>query len=310
MRRLLKFFFCFFSTGKVRVSWVFSNWYLGGSSGSLKQLDCIDNKLVHKFSGNRIGLDQVQVFHPRLDWLSWLLKSFEFERGVDAPILVFKNNNGIMRLPVRSINDVLVLMEVFRDNVYKWVPSKETVMLDFGMNNGIVSLEAAFSGYFKHVYAYELVPGTYQNAIESIALNPNLKNRISVFNIGVGRERRRVDTSMFEPGSIVANIYNSSISPHQTSEVEVVPAGDVVRYCHEAHPASQLFIKMDIEGAELEVIESLEKSDVLGLISCLIIEWHQNLLSPICEILKRNGFSYRFSMFEANNQMGMIYASK
>lgn len=310
MRRVLKFIFCLFTTRRWRLSWVFSNWYLAGSANSLRNLNCADNYLVHRLSGNRISLDQIQVFHPRLDWLNWVLQNFQFETAQDWPLLVLNEKEEQLLLPIRSVNDVLVLVEVFRDNVYKWEPAGETIMLDFGMNNGIVCLEAAFSGCFRHIYAYELVPDTYNNAIESIALNPALKSKISTFNVGVGGVGRTVDTSMFEAGSIVANIYEAASGPSKPNEVRVLPAGEILWACNEENPVSQIFIKMDIEGAELEVMESLEAYNALGLVNCFIIEWHRNLLLPICEILKRNGFSFRYTRFEANNQMGMIYAFK
>jgi hypothetical protein len=46
-------------------------------------------------------------------------------------------------------------------------------------------------------------------------------------------------------------------------------------------------MKMDIEGAEKEVLKELEQTDKLKYIRNIVIEWHK---IDIKEILKRNSF--------------------
>lgn len=68
---------------------------------------------------------------------------------------------------------------------------------------------------------------------------------------------------------------NSRWPPIDYSRFIMVPCIDFGQWLqHAVRPEDQVIVKMDIEGAEYEVLEHLVKTDAINLIDILYIEWH------------------------------------
>jgi hypothetical protein len=72
------------------------------------------------------------------------------------------------------------------------------------------------------------------------------------------------------------------------------------------HPNSVLTAKIDCEGAEYQIIESLHAKQKLGVISLFMIEWHGQGPDAIVKLLCEANFAV-LSFFRTN-ATGMIYA--
>ena len=120
----------------------------------------------------------------------------------------------------------------------------ESIVCDVGANIGAHSL--AFSKMAKHVYAFEPVPLLYQALCGMIALN-ELRN-VSAYNIGIG-ERETSMSYMDIEREEYNNWGGASLLPFDgTHEIQIVP---LEVPCH--------FLKVDVEGMELEVLKGAEK---------------------------------------------------
>ena len=68
------------------------------------------------------------------------------------------------------------------------------------------------------------------------------------------------------------------------------------------------FLKLDIEGSEMEVIEELERSGALRRVRRMVIEYHHHIagradcLSQMLSILERSGFGYQMKCLDLNFQ--------
>lgn len=66
------------------------------------------------------------------------------------------------------------------------------------------------------------------------------------------------------------------------------------------------FLKIDIEGAEMEVIDELDRSDALRRVRQMVIEYHHHIagrtdcLSSMLTVLERNGFGYQLKCLDMN----------
>jgi hypothetical protein len=63
------------------------------------------------------------------------------------------------------------------------------------------------------------------------------------------------------------------------------------------------FLKMDIEGAEAEVLEELAEADKLRLVREMVIEYHHHIdpgedhLGATLRLLEQNGFGYEIAAY-------------
>jgi predicted RNA methylase len=162
---------------------------------------------------------------------------------------------------------VNVLDEVFVRKVYGEKEFKDKVVIDIGASIGDTPLYFISKGA-KHVYGFEMDALRYSIATQNIRLN-NMENSINLLNVPANSE--------IIANTIVANNLNN------------------------------LFIKLDCEGCEYEIIKNLP-DNIFERIDNLIIEYHCES-NPIINRLKNLGFDItKKKNFLAPE--GMIYANK
>jgi len=95
-----------------------------------------------------------------------------------------------------DVNFPWVAVEIFAKEVYKFdeklLTKKKYTVLDIGANRGYATLYFAQKPWCEHVYGFELMPETYEYALKSIELNKELKNKIKLFNIGLGKSNETI----------------------------------------------------------------------------------------------------------------------
>jgi FkbM family methyltransferase len=175
--------------------------------------------------------------------------------------------------------------EVFNKQIYKFISLKPNpVIIDCGANIGLSVL------YFKQLYpdsqitAFEPDPNIFA-ILQSNLLQFDFKNirliqhalwdeETEIQFYHDGSDGGRIETTN-TPGNLLTQVKTDKLSKYIDKEVD--------------------FLKIDIEGAELKVINEIENK--LHLIKHLFIEYHsfeqenQNL-DLILQILKKNGFRY------------------
>jgi FkbM family methyltransferase len=109
----------------------------------------------------------------------------------------------------------------------------------------------------------------------NLSLNPETASKIEPSNAGIA------DVS----GKITFNVSDTSDSGSRSTrndetgngvpiEMEMQKAGDVIRRVREQHPDSDIIMKVDCEGAEYDIFESLEREGQLAEVSTFMVEWH------------------------------------
>ncbi len=172
--------------------------------------------------------------------------------------------------------------EIFIDEVYKQELRSKPYILDCGANIGLSVV------YLKHLYP----------DAEIIAFEPDdknftlLKKNIESFgykNVEARKEAVWIENTVLRfasEGSMSSRIGDGS--SQNTTEVKAVRLKDFLN-----RPVD--FLKIDIEGAEFQVIKDL--SDQLHFVNNLFLEYHgsfsQNTeLNEIFSLIVANGFSY------------------
>ena len=273
------------------------------------------NKLVFAGTGNEI--------------LKKCIKSYinEYEKMViclcDSRVKVVaatENNftvnvNGI-NLMVNSISNIVTLYEIYIETLYKVTlpDTNNIVVMDIGMNVGYASLFFASFREVKKVYSYEPFSATYEEAQRNLNNNARLLSKINSYNFGISNYDGIIDVPMMTSGDGGASTNKDILQIRNTGDLPFVKV-EIKEFINEARRIikenrdASIVLKIDCEGEEYTIFDSIKSEDLLGKISVLIIEWHLKGDMPIVEILNQHFFKV-LCLPKADNASGMIYAFK
>lgn len=173
--------------------------------------------------------------------------------------------------------------------------SSTSVILDIGANCGYYSLHLARHYPSSHVYAFEPVPVTFENLQRNLDLN-HISN-VTAYNIGLSNKAGTLPIYFYKEGSGNSSLHNLS------NGQEVVQVDCEFRTLDSyigKIPEQIDFIKCDVEGAELLVLEGglgmIDKHKPILLFE-LLRKWaakfnyHPNDVLQILEKLKYRCFA-------------------
>ena len=184
--------------------------------------------------------------------------------------------------------------EIFVRQSYRLQTSKpDPVIFDCGANLGMATL------FFKFVYprcritGFEPDPATFE-LLKANIVNNRLEN-VERFNVALWSEDGAIDffSNSFDPGSL---LMSTNASRMNTPAIKV-PA----RRLSEFIDGEIDYLKLDVEGAELQVLKDLSESGKIRLVRQMAIEYHhripgeRSVLSNFLEILEKNGFEYQIA---------------
>lgn len=131
------------------------------------------------------------------------------------------------------------------------------VCIDVGANIGIHTITMAHAaGLTGKVFAFEPATVTYPRLLENIALNPWLQDRIVTEKLGVSDTPGTL--KLFASGELQGNAYMGQYNEKfwnsgSADDFEVCPVTALDSYLPSDYRVS--FIKIDVEGMELEVLQ-------------------------------------------------------
>lgn len=128
---------------------------------------------------------------------------------------------------------------------------KNSVYCDIGSWIGPTAIYAA--GLCKHVYAFEPDTIAYPFLLKNIELN-NLKN-VTTYNLALGNIDGNV--KMASHGGNLGDSMSSMVNIQNIKKSISVPSKKWQTWLNDNNPGKIDFIKMDIEGGEVEVIPSM-----------------------------------------------------
>lgn len=154
------------------------------------------------------------------------------------------------------------------------------IAIDCGANVGEVVEKLVATG--AHVYAFEPNPYAYRKLQERFGQHANL----TCFNKAVGlsnchmklymHDNAPADPILWSTGSSLLD-FKKNINPNDFIEVEVI---DFIQFLKEiGYPIK--FIKMDIEGAECDIMLHLLESPVLSNIGVMYVETHEDKIPEL-----------------------------
>lgn len=130
--------------------------------------------------------------------------------------------------------------------------------LDIGANIGITA--HLLSGLYAHVYCFEASPRTYKILKENLLRN-NIKN-VTTFPFGLGKESKTYTLTAANndaSGGFLSDDLSADLEGHTKETVEISKGDDLLESIHEINITPIRFIKLDIEGHELEALNGIKK---------------------------------------------------
>ena len=220
-----------------------------------------------------------------------------------------------IELVCNSLDSLMVVNELFTDEIYEFDYGQKMVCIDIGMNVGYSALLLASRPDVEKVYGYEPFKGTYEKALQNFALNPQLTSKIVPLNSGWSDKTGPFSFQNYADGSIGAstsftadlNVYGRSAD---VTTVQLTDASAALQEIRNLHPGTSLFLKMDCEGSEYEIFDKLDKDNLLQHFDGVLLEWHYKGPLPLTTLLKKNGFSYYSTGRPDAPDIGFVYAFK
>lgn len=151
------------------------------------------------------------------------------------------------------------------------------LVMDCGANMGVVTVVLAATG--ADVIAYEPDPFAFKILQEKFAEMPNVTLVQAAVGVGSGTVRlMRADNFETNPtgASVKSTILDGGrrIDTENSVEVPLIDFPGLVRE-KTAERGGIAFVKMDIEGAELDILEKMDAEELFQHVRCLVAETHE-----------------------------------
>jgi FkbM family methyltransferase len=181
--------------------------------------------------------------------------------------------------------------EIFNKEIYKTdLKKKNPLIIDAGAHIGLATLYFKIKYPNSHIIAFEPNPNIFPLLEENILYN-NLKN-VELHNTALGKKEEIRDFYIDSSGRdwfSTAGFTKDSWKHIQSTTSIKVKTEVLSKYIQKDVD----LLKMDIEGAETEVIEELERTNKLECIKKILLEFHpidKRNYKKIVQILERNNF--------------------
>lgn len=181
-------------------------------------------------------------------------------------------------LQIQTWGDVDVMHEMLVRELYHFNLGRPCVVWDVGMNVGMASLFFAAMPDVVAVHGYELFKPTWELAQANFSLNPNMASKITSHACGLGANDAALELPYHEELKGVVGfdgpLLDSNGLQMRTEKVRVISAPLALDQIRVRHPSVPIVLKMDCEGAEGDILDSLAAAGRLNLIPLALLEWH------------------------------------
>jgi FkbM family methyltransferase len=219
---------------------------------------------------------------------------------------------------ITTSEEIYILRELYVNGVYSFSINVPVVVWDVGMNVGFASIFFA-SRNRALVVGLEPVPYTFDLAVKNISRNLHLSSSITPINAGVASANGIGSIDFHESVKGSTGLYGtrpSLRSIYRTSPVTVrlVDAAEQVSRLAKQYTGHCLVAKIDCEGSEYDIIQTLADHDLIRTIRLYLIEWHRYATGHDPEIIARtltaHGYTVIFPPHHREAAIGMIYAAR
>lgn len=274
-------------------------------------------------------LRNLSLYYKSLNFRGFLLflkRPFYIRKCIVHMGAKFTSDNGRLVITLQKYNvsfnvtsfcNINALDEIFYEHIYKVNNTDSNcIAIDIGMNIGGASVFFANMDNVKKVYAFEPFKETYDQAIYNLSINKEGK-KVVPYNYGLS-DKNEIKNVLFDntqSGSMSTVGDESYLQYVDVSkghmgkeQVELKSAAEVIGSIIKQENGKKIIMKIDCEGSEYEILDSLDANGILDKIDYILLEWHYRGEERILDVLKK----YNFVSFSKNNCsfLGFINAAK
>ena len=250
---------------------------------------------------------KLQVFlNSRKIFKNWYIYPKVYYKLINDKFVIFKTKTGLrIKIRVRS-TDLMALTNVWMINEYDVedfeINTNDTV-IDIGAHIGLFSLLVSQLCKTGKILSFEPVSENFDLLVSNLKLN-RIEN-ILPFNMAVSKNSGRLDLFLNNDQS-AHSIFSKS------SESINVESTSLQKIFDENKISSCKLLKLDCEGAEYQIIDSLP-SEYLDKIQNIVMEYHladtkPELIKSL--ILKIENAGFKIKTRPHYNDMGFLIARK
>jgi FkbM family methyltransferase len=202
---------------------------------------------------------------------------------------------------------VSLFEEIYLRRHYPFRPTEaRPLVIDCGANIGIATMFFKAVAPDARVLAFEPEPTAFRLLEDNVMRNA--LTEVKCFRVALAAEDGRAILRAPEPAHGGATLRLAEVAGWPETEVATARLSTYI-----TEPVE--FLKLDVEGAEVEIVEELAEADVLKQIAAVAIEHHPNGAGDLPRLLARlaaSGFDYRIATtndrFWTDHQLLLIHA--
>ena len=248
----------------------------------------------------RILLKSIEIFR------NWYLYPLVYFNLTNKPFVIFETKTGL-KLKIRTKStDLMALTHVWLieeyDNPDLKISNNDTIV-DIGAHIGLFSLLVSQLCKTGKILSFEPVRENFDLLVSNLKLN-RIEN-VLPFNMAVSKNSGKLNLFLNDDQS-AHSIFSKS------SESINVESTSLQKIFEENKISSCKLLKLDCEGAEYEIIDSLP-SKYLDKIQNMVIEYHLADTKPELVkslILKIKNAGFKIKTRPHHNDMGFLIARK
>jgi len=280
-----------------------------------KEYSISGNKIFFKLFNIKIPVERALPLLEGYHNAAKLLNKCGAEFSVDEQGYLNIKFNGI-QYKISDEEELFILCEVFLEGSYNLTSptNKPIALIDIGMNVGITSLFYAAQSKVTKIFSFEPFSPTYNLALHNLSLNKNISGKVVANNFGLAKDQGTliVPYSLTQKGRMGLDGLpkkTDKVMNVSKQEIFLKPVNDQFLSIKEKTKENFIVCKIDCEGAEYEIIDSLSAAKLLDLPDVYFIEWHFKSPQEIITKLVNANFNVIGTTFQ-NPDYGMIYAVK
>jgi FkbM family methyltransferase len=166
---------------------------------------------------------------------------------------------------------------------------RNVVFLDVGANLGLYSLIAATNPNVHSIYAFEPDPVSFEFLKDNVAESRSPKIYLQNYAIGEKNETKSLTQTLGHSGgaTFLPSKWRFNTSSRIVHVLNESALNELIPNCEKA-----IFIKIDVEGSELQVLNALAKTNFFNRIEYFVIEFDlkYETTKELTRFLRKNGF--------------------
>jgi len=252
---------------------------------------------------NKIAKNIKMLFFFKLDWSFWDKINIPIITLYDAlrnnEIKYISHNKKLGKLYFNLMNRynivtdyaVGTIVQVFCYKNYdlKYLDdAKKYVVFDLGMNKGFSSMWFANKENVTNVIGYEINPNLFQYIEENREMNKELFEKIVVNNYGLSNKSYIMDLFILDNDDGVTTSDKEFFTKYwsdkrkklaRKEKVKVIESSREIKKYIQRYPNSNFILKIDVEGAEYQILPNLYRNHILEKFDIIFIEVHKGILT-------------------------------